>query len=307
MGSLSHKLRILSATSLVLLSGIFAGTANAESFQEALVSAYNTNPSLKAERARLREIDENYIQARAQGRLTSSLSGSLSESYSRTPVNSLFGGGGGFDESWGNPRNAQFQIIQPLYQGGRVKALKNQAKSSIYAARESLRNAEQNLLVAAATAYVDVRRDEETARIRRNNVSVLARQEQAARDRFDVGEGTLTDIAQSEARLAASNIGLAQADAALAASRATYERLVGHPPAQLMPAPQIVLPPNLELAKQLGVENNPQLLASKFSINAAESAIDVAKAAGRPTLSLNGTASALRGNSQVSTEPSLEL
>ena len=152
----------------------------------------------------MKEADETYIQARAQGRLTSSLSGSVGGQAIRRPDTNIFGAAMGRTIDEGYPRSTQLQIIQPIYQGGRVKALKRQANAGIMAARQNLRNAEQNLLVSAATAYVDVLRDEETARIRRNNVSVLARQEQAARDRFDVGEGTLTDIAQSQTRLTRS-------------------------------------------------------------------------------------------------------
>ena len=206
----------ISRFGLIFASFVFGcgSVVQAETFQEALISAYQTNPSLKAERARVKEADENYIQARAQGRPTSSFTASAARQAIRAPNNIFFSETGSTVQR-GNPRTTALQIIQPIYQGGRVSALKRQANSGILAARQTLRDAEQNLLVSTATAYVDVIRDEQAAKIRRNNVSVLARQEQAARDRFDVGEGTLTDIAQAQTRLAAANIGLAQADAQL--------------------------------------------------------------------------------------------
>jgi len=132
---------------LALLSS--ASLAQAETFQEALISVYNSNPRLQAERARVREVDENYIQARAQGRLTATASGSYGYTAAKTPrSDSFFGASGGSVN--GHPHNAQIQVIQPLYQGGRVKALKKQAKSSILAAREGLRNAEQSIFLSAA-------------------------------------------------------------------------------------------------------------------------------------------------------------
>ena len=286
------------AVTLFASSILFSGAAHAETLQEALISAYQTNPGLKAERARVKEADENYIQARAQGRLTSSLSASGAGQAFRAPDNSLFGGGGSIVSS-GLPRSAALQIIQPLYQGGRVSGLKRQANSGILAARQTLRNAEQNLLVSAATAYIDVIRDEETAKIRRNNVSVLARLEQAARDRFDVGEGTLTDIAQAQTRLAAANIGLAQADAQLEISRAAYVRTIGHPPVDLKPVPEFILPPTVYEAQRIGLINNPQLLALQFNRDAAVAGRDVASSAGKPTISLNATFASQR--QQIST------
>lgn len=287
------KLLCRSVSAVTLILACFAsgavGTAKAETFQEALISAYQTNPRLKAERARVKEADENYIQARAQGRLNSSLSGSIGGQAVRAPEQSFFGNSGGRSIDEGYPRVTQLQVIQPIYQGGRVRALKSQANFNILAARQGLKNAEQNLMLSAATAYVDVLRDEETARIRRNNVSVLARQEQAARDRFDVGEGTLTDIAQSQSRLAAANIGLAQADAQLATSRATYERAIGHPPVDLQPVPEFILPSTVYKAQRIGLDNNPQLLAARLNKEAALAGRDVAAAAGKPSFSINAS------------------
>lgn len=264
-----------------------SAAVQAETFQEALISVYNGNPRLQAERARVREVDEGYIQARGQGRLTASASGTYGYTAAKTPVNVFAGGGGSVN---GHPHAGQVEIIQPLYQGGRVKALKKQAKSSILAAREGLRNAEQSIFLSTANAYIDVIRDEETALIRRNNVMVLSRQQLAAKDRFDVGEGTRTDIAQAQSRQAAAESGLAQAEAQLQGSRATYVRLVGHPPVDLQTVPQFEMPGSLQVAIGLARENNPQLLAAYFNEDAAGAAIDVAKSASRPVISLNGTA-----------------
>ena len=280
--------KTVSGVALFALLGS-ASIASAETFQEALISVYNSNPRLQAERARVREVDENYIQARAQGRLTATASGNYGYTAASTPAtDNPFTGSTGGNVS-GYPYSAQLQVIQPIYQGGRVKALKKQAKSSILAAREGLRNAEQSIFLSAANAYIDVIRDEETARIRRNNVRVLARQQLAAKDRFDVGEGTRTDIAQAQSRQAAAESGLAQAEAQLQSSRADYTRIIGHPPVDLQEVPRFGLPRSLPIAIRLARENNPQLLAAYFNEDAAVSAIDVAKSASRPTVSLSGT------------------
>jgi len=256
-----------------------------------------------AERARLREVDETYIQARAQGRFTVNASGQ----YSRTV---LEGPSTGIPQNVGPvpmpaasadntffyaPASGQIAVIQPLYQGGRVKALKAQAKAGILAQRESLRVTENQLFLSAANAYLDVQLAEEAARIRRNNVRVLDRQLLAANERFNVGQGTRTDIAQSEARLAGAEAGLAQAEADLQSARASYRRFVGRTPVDLQTVPQFAVPANLEEAMRRARENSPQIIAAYFSEEAGIAAIDVAKAAGRPTLLLNGSVGAQRG------------
>lgn len=290
---LLFKASLASAAGFAVLS--MSAPVSAETLQDALISAYNSNPRLMAERARLREIDETYIQARAQGRLSATAGGSAGYSVLRTPGTTALGQpSGGFSTVDSEPLSAQIQVIQPLYQGGRVRALKAQAKAGILAAREGLRLSEQNLFSGVAISYSDVLRDEEVARVRRNNVRVLARQKQAAIDRFDVGEGSRTDIAQAETRLAAADIGLAQADAQLQVSRAAYQRLVGRMPMQLSPLPSFAAPQSLQEAIIIGRDNSPQLTAAILNQKAAEAGIKVAKAASKPTVSISGTLSGTR-------------
>ncbi|PHR91125.1 MAG: hypothetical protein COA69_13830 [Robiginitomaculum sp.] len=286
---------ILGVGFFALCAGALQTVAHAEDFQQALVSAYQRNPLLQAERARVREFDENYVQAQAAGRFTLNADASLGRTYSDV---SILGLAGPTDiSSTLTPRLGQLTLIQPLYQGGRVRGLKSQAKSGVLAARQGLRNTEQTVLLSAATAYLDVLRDEEEARIRRNNVSVLIRQKLAAQDRFEVGEGTRTDVAQADARLAASEIGLSQADARLAVSRAAYVRYMGHVPLALMAPPQYQLPETLLAAQSRARANNPQLVASRYNELTAQAAISVAKSAHRPTLALNGSLQSSRNSS----------
>ncbi len=268
-----------------------APQAQAADLHEALISVYESNPRLLAERARLREVDENYVQARAQGRPTIGGTGSISQSFVNFPGGAeVFSNGlvNGDINISGRPNDIGVQVVQPLYQGGRVKSLKTQAKLGILAARENLRAQENTLFLSAANAYVDVRRDMEATRIRRNNVRVLMRQLEAATARFEVGSGTRTDIAQSEARLAVAEAGLAQAEAQLAVSEASYVRHIGEKPVQLSAPPLYTLPPSLSDAIAVARENNPQLIGSYFNEAAGRAAIDVAKAAGRPTVSITG-------------------
>lgn len=291
------------AVAVISLSSVtFSMGAQAESLQEALISAYQNHPRLQAARAQLRELDENYVLARAQGSLKSSLSGNAAISVNRTP--SLTIPIEGFDSfvtsgtSWSTPTAAQLQFIQPIYQGGRVSALKSQARSGILAAREGLRSTETELFVDAANAYVDVIRDEEAARIRRLNVQVLMRQKEAADSRFELGAGTRTDVALAESRLAGAKIGLAQADSVLQISRAKFREATGHLPENLEPLPRFSMPGTEIESVSLARDNNPALLAARYNEEAGDAAIKAAKSAGKPVVSLTGNlgGTALQGS-----------
>lgn len=273
---------------------LLTGHAQGESLTDTLVSAYNKNPALMAERSRVKAVDETYIQARAASRPTISLSGTFAGSAVRTPQISFFAPAGDLATQSGTPAAAQLEIIQPIYQGGRLKAQRAQALTGIMAAREQLIDQEQSILLSAATAYVDILRDEAITNIRRNNVKVLARQKEAAQIRFDVGEGTLTDVAQADSRLAGANIGLASADAQLEVSRAAFRRVVGRNPDGLEAVPTIVIPSSLNEAFAIALENNPQLNAARYNRDASKYDVNIASAATKPSVSLNATAAAQR-------------
>ena len=283
---------------LLLAALLSPAAATAQSFEEALASAYRSHPRLLAERQRVIEADETWFQARAQGRLSAAFDLQVVPTFVRIP-NDAFGPVvvdpdeppmllDGTSTEFITTRQGGVQVIQPVYQGGRIGALKDQAKAGVLAARAILEGTEQNILVAAADAYANLRRAEEAARIRRNNVSVILRQREAAYARFDVGVGTRTDTAQAEARVAQARIGLAQADAELAAARAAFESAVGVPPATLQAVPRFAIPATASEAIPVARVANPSLVAAAYGVEAAEANIDVARSGNKPQVSLNG-------------------
>ncbi len=296
---LSFRQGLFSGLAGFILTLSFPAIGASETLEEALISAYQNHAGLQAERARLRELDETYVQARAQGRMTSSIGGTASINASRTPALDIpLPGFDSFIDSgttFSTPIAAEARFIQPIYQGGRVSALKSQAMAGIYAAREGLRAQETQILTDVATTYIDILRDEEAARIRRSNVQVLLRQKEAADSRFEVGAGTRTDMAQADARLAGAKVGLAQAEAELQVSRANFKRLTGHMPEALTSPPSFQLPASEKEAIELALANNPQILAALYSEEAGEAGIKAAKAAYKPTIALTGSLQAIRG------------
>jgi len=262
-----------------------AQIAAAQTFEESLTSAYNKHPQIQAQRARLREIDESYVQARAQGLPTANAQGEIGGTYLDRESGGAFQPG---TSDWGTNNSVGLNVSQPIYQGGRVSGLKSQAKSQILAARAELAFVEQNIMLSTAGAYLDVIRAEKAAQIRRNSVDVLLKQLDANETRFSVGDGTRTDIAQAETRLEESKKGLAQANAQLTSSKASFERLVGFKAETLSQPKRYSTPATLAEAQAKARNNNPRIAIARNLENASEAAIDVAKAALKPSLFVNG-------------------
>ncbi|MGB8275774.1 MAG: TolC family outer membrane protein [Alphaproteobacteria bacterium] len=266
------------------MAALAAGPATglAETLQDALTSAYTTNPTLDAARAQLRAVDEQVPQARANYFPTVTGTGNLgkSDTTSKSPF---------FTQSTTiSPRGANVTISQPVYRGGRTEAQTDQAENDVLAGRAQLLVTEQTILLAAATAYADVFRDQAVLDLNINNEQVLRRQLEATTDQFQVGEVTRTDVSQAEARLASATAARIQAEGNLESSRAVYRNVIGLLPGKLTePDPLAGLPGNRDDAIAES-EKNPAVISARFSELAARSSVDVAYGQLLPTLSLNG-------------------
>ncbi|MGE0045598.1 MAG: TolC family outer membrane protein [Hyphomonadaceae bacterium] len=267
------------AASLILLA---PGAAHAQTLAETLDAAYRNNPTLVAARLNARGADENITQARAAYLPQVDLNASAG--FRRSDVDLP---GGLREREDTEPQTIGVAATQPLYTGGFRGAQSDLARAQSLSARENLRSVEQQVLLAVIAAYEDVRRDVEVVRIRQNDADVLARQLQAANDRFEVGEITRTDVAQAEARFAGAQAGLSTAQADLEASRANFVRLVGEQPVNLAaPPPNPPLPQSLDEALATARENNPDLGIAEESVRAARSQVGIERSQLLPQVSI---------------------
>jgi TolC family type I secretion outer membrane protein len=254
--------------------------ASAQSLTEALATAYTTNPALLAGRSELRAQNELVPQALSGWRPTISGTASTGGRWADSRI--------GTRDS--NPRSIGLDLSQPVYRGGRTVASTRQAENLVLAQRARLVGVEENVLLNAATAYMDVVRDEAVLELNINNEQVLARQLAAARDRFEVGEITRTDVAQSEARLAGATAGRITGEGALAASRARYVEVIGDAPGTLETPPIVTsLPGSLEEAIEVASAANPDVVAADYVERAARDGVDVVFGELLPSVSVRTT------------------
>jgi outer membrane protein len=286
--------RLISAT---LVAALMAGTASADTLREALVSAYQTNPTLTAQRETLKATDANVAIAKAAGRPQVIGSLGLNRNLTRSGV---------ILQNQGNDHNislsGEVQVAYPLFNGGAVKNSVRAAETRVQAGRATLTAVEGDVFVQAVAAYMDVIRDRSVVELNANNVKVLETNLEATRDRFQIGDLTRTDVAQSEARLQLGRSQLATAQGNLTASEATYRQVIGHAPGQLAPPPLPPLPASVDEAVRIALASNPDLIAISRQAIAAGYDVNVARAGRLPTLSAVGTGdyvNQLTGNTAV--------
>jgi outer membrane protein len=266
--------------SLAALAALMPGTVAADTLTEAMVSAAESNPTLAAQRARLRATREALPQAWAEALPQLSISGSAQarDTDSDTPF---------LDSDRSEDWSASANASQLLFGSGRVLASTRAARAQIRGAVADYDQTLQTLLLDVTRAYADVRQSQQIVAAREQTVSNLTRLLEYAQAQFDAGVVTRTDVAQSQARLAQARTLLVQAQGRLAASVQAYLRLVGRPPSDLQ-APQAAqgLPPQLETALETAGRQSPVLRSAVADTELADANVDVSAAQGRPRVTL---------------------
>ncbi|MEQ1509510.1 MAG: TolC family outer membrane protein [Sphingopyxis sp.] len=256
--------------------------ARSETLREALAAAYESNPTITGARSGQRATDEAVPIARADGLPSLGASISYTEQVLQAS-NSFF--------SPDRILSTQAQLSVPLYQGGAVRNAVRAAQTRVESGQADLRGTESSIFSQVVGAYMDVLRDSAVVAFNRNNVEVLAVNLQATRDRFDIGDLTRTDVAQSEARLASARSQLQATEARLIGSRESYIRLVGHAPTDLSSPPALPgLPDSVETAVETAIADNPDLEAAQLDAEASGFDVRSVRGARLPHISLTTSA-----------------
>jgi len=262
-----------------LLVALAAGTASADTLREALVSTYQANPTITAQRESLRGTDAGVAIARAGGRPTVTGSVGLTRDLSSAGALRRVGSKGPF-------LNGGVDLSVPLFQGGTVRNDIAAARTRVEAGRATLRAVEGDVFTEATAAYMDVIRDRAIVELNANNVRVLETNLEATRDRFEIGDVTRTDVAQSEARLSIQRSRLLEAQARLTSSEENYRRVIGRRPGPLQPPPPLPpLPASADQAVQISLANNPDLIAVARQAEAAGYDVRSVRGTRLPTVS----------------------
>jgi outer membrane protein len=287
---------ITGAAALVLLMAC-AGPVPvlADTIEGALVEAYQSNPQLNAQRAQVRSTDEAVPQALSGYRPKVAVTASLGYQYTDT----LATNGGTptallrTDIAGTNPpRSAALTINQTLYNGNQTANKTRAAEAQVSGAREALRVLEQTVLFSAASIYMDFLRDSAIVEVNKSNVRVLEQTLKQTRDRFNVGEVTRTDVAQSEAQLAAGKTQELTAESQLTTTRSNYRRIIGSEPRNLAPGSPVdrFLPGTLQQAVDITLIENPNVTAAMYGIDVNYLTVKVNEGALLPTVNLQATA-----------------
>ena len=282
------------AASVLLLALMGPMPALADTIEAALVRAYQNNPQLNAQRAQVRFTDENVPQALSGYRPKVAVTASAGYQYTDTLSTQ-----GGNATTPGKDQYSRRQSAAQRRRHRHADALQRPADREQdqgggepgFRRARSLAGARTDRAAQAATIYMDYLRDSAIVEVQKSNVRVLEQTLKQTRDRFNVGEVTRTDVAQSEAQLAAGKTQLLTAEANLKTTRSNFRRIIGNEPENLAPGSPVdrFLPGTLPAAVELGLTQNPNVTAAMFGIDVSYLQVKVAEGALLPTVTLQAS------------------
>jgi outer membrane protein len=279
------------------LAAVVSCPALADTLEGALALAYQNNPQINSARAATRATDEGVGIALSGYRPRVTAQAVVGETY----LDSLSQGNLGrlpplppaYSRSLSTTAGQQYQLqgVQTLYNGFQTANKTRQAEANVFGGREGLRNVEQNVLLAAATAYMDLLRDAALLELQRNNVSVLEATLRQTRDRFTAGEVTRTDLAQSLQQLDLGRSQLHAAESQYTTSRSRYLQQIGVEPGRLAAASPVdrFSPSTLNAALQRAAAQNPLITTAMYAVDAQIENVKQLEGVLYPTLSMTGT------------------
>ena len=241
----------------ILVIGFYSNI-KADTLTSSLSNAYLNNPIINSKRAELRSLDENVSAATSQFFPSIEVIGSYSENTLEY---------GELDKIKTNPLTGSFLVNQKIFTGGKLINDRLSAINFVNAGRYSLEDSEQNILFQAARAYFNYLKTEQIVKLQQNNFEVLSERLEATKIQFEVGELTLTDVAQAEARLSQAQSNLADARSLLKAREADYRSIIGLNPDNLKEREeQLEVPLNEAQAISIALNNNPQLKKARINL-----------------------------------------
>ena len=278
----TRRFAVALATAAALVS---APALKAETLADALVGAYKHSGLLDQNRAVLRAADEDVAIAGSALKPVLRWSASATQSFGRTRTS----------RSLPSQSNSALTVSAALigdlliYDFGASQFRIEATKETVLATRNLLLNVEQQVLLRAVVAFMAVIEANETVALRNNNLRLLTQELRAARDRFEVGEVTRTDVALAEAQLAQARSGLAGAEGALLRAQEEYRNAVGRKPGRLRTPPNVPkLSGDIKKAKAGAVRRHPLMRSAQHQVSAADLLVRAGEAAMKPSVSLNG-------------------
>ena len=248
-----------------------------------LSQTHKTSPVLKAQREQLRLSYEDVFEAQAGWlpSVTAAIGGTslLSDSHP-----------GG--NSHNTAKKITLSVSQPVYRSGRTQHATTRERNLSLAAYEEYLASTQDIFLSAVDTYLEVVKAKAAVNLNEKNEARLRRAKNAVEDQYNVGQLTITDVSQAQARLAGAHSQVIKANGALKSRIASFRHITGVDLNEKdFTFPDDIffeLPATLNIAVSKGLKSHPDMKASEYKLKASNSDVYANYSELMPEIALNG-------------------
>lgn len=253
-----------------LVTAAMSSSAMADMYS-ALQDVYDNNPIIARQRDAVDAARADLDLAKTELRPYVGLSGNISAA--RTKLSS---------ETYDYvPKQIGVEFQQNIFQGFSTIAAIKAAKGMLASQKAVLYATEQEVLLNAINAYINVLNTAEILRLNQNNQRVLQEYHDRCVDMLTVGTLTRTDVAQASARVEMAKYAVSDAAAKYDNSIETFKRIYGHAEKEYeeIDLDRLIklFPESVSDAEEYALRMHPSLLALIAQEAAARESITIAR------------------------------
>lgn len=264
---------------------------SAMDLEQALVAAYENNKAIIAARRETLAMHEKSSQAKAGFLPVINVSSSVSGNYGKNE-NSNSSPQNPNSISTSNAHDMAAEIKQNVFNGGATLSNIEAADKSIRAYWANLVKTEQDTFINVISAYMDVLTKRSTVEVQKAYKAAMKQNYETSFEKHKIGEETITQVANAEAKLKDGEAKLVQAEAEAAKAEAVFFNVTGGVSAgnlKLPPKPKKISE-SLDKILQQALQNNPSIISARYEYESSKANVDAASAQlVSPSIDLNAS------------------
>ena len=286
MCSIKNLVKLLRFIKIVFFISVLSiSKLYAQSFEVALANAYSNHPLLFSERIEGKVVTEEVADALSGWEPKVYLDGSLGKRLVTTKVKSKSA-----DTKNNAPISVGLVVSKKLYDGGKTTQSVKIADAKFKLSQSKLLLIENKVLLNAAKSYFNLIEEFSLLEIAIKNNEVIERQLEATRDRYEVGDLTVTDVSQAEARFSDANANLVKAKADLDIAKASFFSDIGIEAEKVFyPESLPILPESIEVFMNNIAKSNPDIILANNVRFLAQQELDLALKEMKPSVDLQAS------------------
>lgn len=297
---LTKRFLLLSAALTMALSqSAFAGETVALNLDDAMLRAFQTNPTVSIAQYELDSARASYNAARQSRGISITASHTTQRGgYDDNIVKKTDATGAWTGEYWkgiGNSHSNGLTASLPIFTGGKLKGTIKQAKANYQYNQVGVQRTYNEMRSTVTDGYFTMLQADNMQKLSAESVARLEDHLKNVQAQYDVGVVAKVDVLRSQVELANAKQTLIQAENSYQVAEANMNKIVGLPMDTNLKLDNLLVynayDKNMDDCLAYAAEHRPELMQAQYNVDAAKGALMVARSGHMPQVAASASQS----------------